>query len=417
MKLLQILKKFTLFFLLLYFFQTHCSSLYAHENEQPTTIECIASGKTIEYVINQELKTKPHDSSYYHIILQELNALEACFCTTETISLTTNTRARSIAPHVFHLIANKAKKIADRMGVDMNTVQICIEPTAQDVKSAFNAHAQTSLQLTVTKKTVTETVVENTIRNNTVIDSKVVETKTTEHVSHDLLQSHKLSINAESLKFFAWHEGHSQYDQIEGLFDGVIAHELAHIFHNHSECSIECECQADATGAKNLHINPYEKLIGAIDILYFAGNLFSALKSQQSLLRLDNATIFNTVNAITSSLVHQVKDFGHLSQCSSHTQFACKMQRAIGKALQRIASHRAFGNKNITASLLYDELKDCCQTPLDSNDGIHEIACKLSDNQMALYSQLTHPDPQTRRVRLALALNQPDVQLSLQPVA
>lgn len=392
----NIFKKISIFYLLISLFTLPITS--AH------TIIINSDPELLPYALNQDLHLEPYHKTYYDRITHEIDALESCLGKNKLISLSKNPQANSIAPQLLNLISTKAQKIAAKMGLDMSSIEICIQPTAQEIKSAFNAHAQTTLQASATKEVKTETLVEQTICDNKVISSKVIDVKTTETITHDVTAHQRLALNAESIKLILWHEGQPGYDQIEGLLDGIIAHELAHLFHKHMECSIACECQADATGAKSLSTDQYGNLINAVDTLYFAGNLFSALKTNQQLLQLSSEALLTATNAITSSLARQTKYFGYLSQCSSHTQFSSKMQQAFGKAVQRIANHRALGNNTITMSLVYDEILDCCKTPLDSYDGISEIECKKSDYQMALYSQLTHPDPLTRRTQLGLAL-------------
>lgn len=332
----------------------------------------------VPYTINSDLVFEPHHSMFYQAMDHELKALQLRFGTKDPIDLSHNQPAQSLAPKLFKLLSTKTQTIAIKMGLDIASVNICIQPTKQEVSGIFNAHAQTSIQVKVTQTSLVQS-------DGTILDTKI---------DHTTSCSHNLTLNAESLKLLLWYEGTEPYH--EGLLDGVIAHELAHIFHGHMECGIECEYQADTTGAKSLQ-NPHN-VINAVDLLYFAGNLYANLT--QTNLPINNETIFYIINIIGNTFMHTKEKFGYFSQCSSHIQFSHKIQQAINKALARINMRKASNDTAMITSLLYDEIKDAAYIPLPSTNSEATLTYQALEHQISLYSQQTHPDPLSRRNHL-----------------
>ena len=363
---------------------------YANDNqyipENAIQFSCIDIGQApqkIEYKINDELSFEPKNIDYYTTISNELHALETRFGNQEAIVLTNNPQSQALTKNLYELLHSKTEKIAKSMGVDMKTISVCIKPITSDVNKAFNAHAQT---LKTTKFEVTQK-----IRTDT---GEVLETKTTKETSN----LYRLTLNAETIRLFVWHEGDFDYKEKEGLLDGTIAHELGHIFHKHIDSSIECEFEADTTGALNLN-NP-KNLMSAIDLISLSGHIFACLCAYQNYHSLNIEEIYSTVNIISNNIVNHEKDLGYLGLSPTHTQFSYKIQKAFKNAFERIKSNNHTDKKNIV-SIIYDEIKDCCKTPLNAEGEEAQEMFFETDYTLSLYSKLTHPAPLIRRKHLA----------------
>lgn len=345
------------------------------------SISLYSSVQDIPYSVNPDIAFLPHNTDFYKKISQEIGSLTCCSANQKNIALTGNEKAQKLAPTLYALLTKKVSTIAQRMGLDLSTVKICIQPTEYGSKSVFNAHAQTSVLVQVTKTQLVRS-------DGVVLDSKT---------DHETIFNHNLTLNAESLILLLFNDAHNS-SQEESLLDGVIAHELAHIFHNHCECSIACEFEADATGAKSL-LNQHN-LINAVDLLYLAGNVYTYLHAYKSTLRLNDADILAMITIVTNSLFKKNNSLGSFSECSTHAAFSHKAQRALSKAIERIKSRNDYSDQQVMTSLLYDELLDACQTPLPEEGSDLAEQYQAIDTTLALYSQLTHPDPKSRRDNL-----------------
>jgi hypothetical protein len=337
------------------------------------------------YTVNPEVRFEPKDHSFYARINAELQALERTYSADEltgVISFTKQPGAQQTAPTIYNLLKTNVATLAKPLGLDANSISIAIRPTAKDIKTAFNAHAQMVTTL-MQKKT--------TISDHT---GAIISTKISEKVSVE----QTLSINAESLLLFTWFEGNAQ----QGVLAGAIAHELGHMAKHHAGSSIANELEADATGAKCL-TDP-SNLIKAVDMLTLAGNLFSGLV-QTNLLHLDLETVFAGIHVITSSLISQSPQLGHLGASPTHSQFSYGISLAISKALQRIMDKRLTTDTPKIFSLLYDELKDRCLTPQSSVNPEVQATCRDVENFLAAQSMLTHPDPLSRHTHFARLIN------------
>jgi hypothetical protein len=335
----------------------------------------------VDYTVNPEVHFEPKDHIFYAKIKTELQALERIYlvdATTETISFTKQPEAQQTAPTIYNLLKNHIATMAKPLGLDANSINIAIRPTAKDIKTAYNAHAHMVTKLTQKKTTISDS-------SGTVISTKI---------SEKISREQTLSINAESLLLFAWHEGNAQ----QGVLAGAIAHELGHIAHQHAGSSIANELEADATGAKCL--TEPSNLIKAVDMLTLAGNLFSGLV-QTNLLRLDLDTVFTAIHAIVGSLIDQSPQLGHLGASPSHSQFSYGVSLAVSKALQRTLDKRLSGDTAKTMSLLYDELKDRCLTPQSAVNPEMQATCREVENFLAAQSMLTHPNPLSRHTHFA----------------
>ncbi len=362
--------------------------LAQHNQKQELQLSVIGSQlRELPYSVNADLTFEPHNKTYFQTIAHELDALCNRFGNKSLISLSNNLETQSLAPTLCPLLINKIQTIATRMNLDISTINVGIKPMTDDISDLFNAHAQTKVCVTVYK--------ECKIRKS---DGTILETKT----DHNISSLFNLVLNEETILLLAWHEGDSAYASTEKLLDGVIAHELGHIYHQHTQSKAQYEHEADAIGSQCL-VHP-KNLINSVDMLYLAGNLFTCLRGNAS--KLGNLTREKSqamLHIIAHTLMNNIDSLGTLGMSTSHTQFASEINHAIQKAIERIESKHAYGNDQIVISLLYDELKDKCLNPLPSEGTEVEVVCKQADQTLALYSQLTHPDPKTRRERWAQA--------------
>ena len=340
------------------------------------------AGVDDDYTVNPEVRFTPQNHAFYGTIKAELQALERAYsadAATEIISFTQQPGAQQTAPTIYNLLKNHIATMAKPLGIDANSVNIAIRPTAKDIKTAYNAHAHMVTKLMQKKTTISNPT------TGAIISTKISEKRSIEQT---------LSINAESLLLFTWYEGNAQ----QGVLAGAIAHELGHIAHRHTGSSITNELEADATGAKGL--TAPSNLIKAVDMLTLAGNLFAGLV-QTNLLHLDLETVFTSIHVIVSSLIDQSPELGHLGASPSHSQFSYGVNLAVHKALQRIADKRLSTDTAKTLSLLYDELKDRCLTPQSAVNPEMQATCREIENFLAVRSMLTHPNPLSRHTHFA----------------
>ncbi len=341
----------------------------------------------IPYSINTDLTLEPCNIRYYQTTTQELTKLFNILGRQKAVELSNNNDAFLYAPTIHKLLHAKVTTIATRMGLDPATITICIQPIPNDQKGLFNAHAQQMRSISVNIEIIKD-------QNGSILSKKII--------GHNVLSSSRLTVNEETLRLLLWLEGNNQYEHSEGLLDGVLAHELGHIYHQHTDCNVTNEFQADATGGRNLSIP--QNVINSVDMLYFAGNLFASLVSCKQHLPIVNDGLLEVLQIIIKTLFKNVGGIGSLSMSSSHNQFSNEIHRAVCHAVERVVNRKVRDQLTIV-SLLYDELKGCCQHELVSTNTEEEHFYQALDRTLALFSPQTHPDPKTRREHFNAALN------------
>lgn len=364
---LNLIKKLTFFSLL---FAANC---FAENDANVITITVDPAEQLIPYTINPEVQFETK-SSFFYVIKNEIRALKQRFYPPQTVLLD-KPEAINIAPTLHNIINTKMTAIAQRMNLDVSTTKIGIKFTDQDTTEAYNAHAQTKKTISLVKTSLVRS------------DGVILNSKVDANVSH----SFNLVLNEETVLLLAWYEATGDYASKDGLLDAVIGHELGHIYHKHMDNNPACEYEADLAGARCIK-NP-ANMIRVTDLLSLTGNLFVAINSSRSTLAIQMDDIYEIINVVTRSLMVNLAWLGYLGFCSTHTELAIKVQTAIAKAVTRVQLHHAQGDKKVIASLLYDELKNACQTKpaTPSSEEYFKFA------KMETVTEITHPAPLDRR--------------------
>ena len=360
-------------------------------------------------VINPDLVFGPNDPDYYAIIAQELNNLDAiitsnignrvevdfskdynvletasmsykCFaaiigvaenCTRSNL-LTRIYSPRKIAPITYALLATKIHTICNRMKLDASTIKPAIRliPVSGD----FNANADPKTKI--------------------------------------------ISFPVNFIKLMVWHEGSKQYHKTEGLFDAIIAHELAHVFHQHSLLfgGMENELEADRTGALSLQ---FPENMKAVNILGLASALFYSTYSKCNLHLLSEDAFFITC-VISSSLIKRYPSLGALGNCTTDGHMGYNIHKALEiikkteypQLYPRDAAHRKQldqQDRQIICSLIYDELLLCCMQCIQTGP-LPETVTSLD-----MYSlwEGSYPGPQRRNAAIQALIQEKEIKESL----
>ncbi|MCB9493010.1 MAG: hypothetical protein H6679_01925 [Epsilonproteobacteria bacterium] len=337
----------------------------------------------VDYVVNADLSFSPCHKKTYDLYVGQIDRLEKLVDKkTGVLELSGNGQAANVGPALTALLQTKVKTLASRLGLNGDQVKIFLAKTSTKPAGSYNAGAQTMVQ-----KMVTERVT---------FDGKTGKEVAREVVDRQTSYIPMLVLNAETLRLLCWHEATPNYAQCEGLLDGVLAHELGHVYHRHRCSSPEVELEADAAALKALK-NP-NNLIRCIDLLYCSGNLFSALSKNHKVLGIGQDKLHELITVVASSIGQTERSFGKLGLESSHAKFSYQVSHAVDCAARRCKQRHLASDFKKVASLVFDELSFCADQPFSFEQTEMDEYFKSYDQALAYHQQLSHPDPLTRRV-------------------
>lgn len=335
--------------------------------------------QNIEYSINDELKTQAYDPYWYETISKELGRLVYVFGNNGHISFA-KLPVQQQAPTLYKFLKQKIDTVIKQAHVPIPTLTICIKPFDQSKpEHAYNAHAQTCIQKQICCRQLVRS------------DGKVLKTSVKEKTT----AFHDIVFNEETIRLIAWHEGTDKLPLKEGIFDGIIAHELAHIVCNHDGSTIQNELEADSMGSTFINNRSY--VFDASTMLLAAGALYGMLLENKTKCSFGQKDLLQVTQIIISSLTKQVAHLGFISDSPTHVDVYTRIAHSLHKAYERIQTTHSGASAGIHLSLIYDELKEICQSRTFTSNV--QITCTCQ-------GPMTHPAPCLRKKCVLARLDQ-----------
>lgn len=288
-------------------------------------------------------------------IAYECDQLRANFPGLSIISFK-KTLARECAPTIYRELKDKAAYLADKAGVACPKLYIQLDQGG-DVAGLYNASAQKKIKV-YTKTTTHEDGSQE----------KVVDDRT----------HFRLTVGEWLLKLAYGDE------QNHDILLAVMAHEMGHIYHDHTEECIAHEHQADEFAVRLLDFRS-EPLIKALNMLSLAHGL---LNSYDVFASLGHAGICQVVTDVARA----VPGFGALAMACSHVEYG----RLIAEGCDYASTHvHDYEGEDVLVASLCDALMIVCMEPtsiVSTNfNYLQAMCCALEDKKPQ--QERTHPAP------------------------
>lgn len=337
-------------------------------------ITCNTYEHELPYQISAAFRMVPSNAAFYRLIDKELISLN----NVGAVLFIHESNFKIIAPHIYTILESKIKRLASAFNMSFEDIRLGVKAMDDNSDLVFNAHAQQfKTKIVVEQKTVR------------VHDGAIVSKSSQEHTYIGA----NIILNNETLRMILWYQGSFSYASEEGLLDGILAHEMAHIFHKHTQSSQDVELEADATASKYLQ-SPHNLFCG-IEMLSLAHYLYILLcKQPVAMFSIEEKLFF--VNSIVSSLIQKNNGLGILEAYSTHMQFGNVINKAYTLAMERVLQKGMRGNIGVIGSLIFDELDFECQQKIeDYNEKIHIF--EMTEEALSLHSLISHPPLAVRK--------------------